>query len=122
MQNAPITNRSKCSVFFSETGLYNTFDCRLSPTEDLFLDKLLIALENMNSTLTYKFKRMKRYSILTLVLGWGVFSNSCSINKIKKNLRILQDQNLLQDKQIKALAGHLNLTMAHVNRHENMLY
>ena len=44
------------------------------------------------------------------------------MNKIKKNLRVLQDQNLLQDKQIKALAGHLNLTMAHVNRHENMLY
>ena len=65
---------------------------------------------------------MKRYSILTWVLGWGIFSNSRSINKIKKNLRILQDQNLLQDKQIKALAGHLNLTMAHVNRHENMLY
>ena len=65
---------------------------------------------------------MKRYSILTWVLGWGVFSNSHSINKIKKNLRVLQDQNLLQDKQIKALAGHLNLTMAHVNRHENMLY
>ena len=65
---------------------------------------------------------MKRYSILTWVLGWGVFSNWCSINKIKKNLRILQDQNLLQDKQIKALADHLNLTMVHVNRHENMLY
>ena len=122
MQNAPVTNRSKCSVFFSETGFYNTFDRRLSPTEDLFLDKLLMALENMNSTLTYKFKRMKRYSILTWVLGWGVFSNSCSINKIKQNLRILQAQNLLQDKQIKALADHLNLTMAHVNRHENMLY
>ena len=122
MQNAPVTNRSKRSVFFSETGFYNTFDRRLSPTEDLFLDKLLVALENMNSTLTYKLKRMKRYSILTWVLGWGVFSNSHSINKIKKNLRILQDQNLLQDKQIKALADHLNLTMAHVNRHENILY
>ena len=65
---------------------------------------------------------MKRYSILTWVLGWGVFSNSHSINKIKQNLKILQDQNLLQDKQIKALADHLNLTMAHFNRHENMLY
>ena len=100
MQNAPSMNRSKCSVFFSEAGFYNTFDRKLSPTEDLFLDKLLITLENMNSTLTYKFHRMKRYSILTWVLGWGVFSNSCSINKIKKNLRILQDQNLLQDKQM----------------------
>ena len=65
---------------------------------------------------------MKRYGILTWVLGWGIFSNSRSINKIKQNLRILQDQNLLQDKQIKALADHLNLTMAYVNKHENMFY
>ena len=122
IQNAPATNRSKCSVSFSETGFYTTSDSKLNPTEEVFLDKLLIALENMNSTLTNKFKRMKRYGILTWVLGWGIFSNSRSINKIKKNLRVLQDQNLLQDKQIKALAGHLNLTMAHVNRHENMLY
>ena len=57
-----------------------------------------------------------------LFVSLGDFSNSCSINKIKQNLRILQDQDLLQDKQIKALADHLNLTMAHVNRHENMLY
>ena len=115
MQNAPASNRSKRSVSFSETGFYATYDHTLNPTEEIFLDKLLLTLENMNSTLVDKFKRMKRYSILTWVLGWGVFSNSRSINKIKKNLRILQDQNLLQDKQIKALAGHLNLTMAHVN-------
>ena len=120
MQNAPATNRSKRSVSFSETGFYTTFDHKLSLTKEVFLDKLLIALENMNSTLTNKFKRMKRYSILTWVLRWGVFSNLRSINR--KNLRVFQDQNLLQDKQIKALAGHLNLTMAHVNRHENMLY
>ena len=65
---------------------------------------------------------MKRYSILMWVLGWGVFFSVRSINKIKQNLQILRDQNLLQDKQIKALANHFNLTMAHVNRHENMLY
>ena len=69
MQNAPSTNRSKCSVYFSETGFYMTFDRKLSLTEEVFLDKLLIALENMNSTLINKFKRMKRYSILTWVLG-----------------------------------------------------
>ena len=28
----------------------------------------------------------------------------------------------MQDKQIKVLGNHLNLTMAHVNRHETMLY
>ena len=68
--------RSKCSIFFSKTGFYNTFDRILSPTEGLFLDKLLMALENMNSTITQKFRRMKRYSILTWVPGWGVFLNS----------------------------------------------
>ena len=88
--------RSKHSIIFFETGLYNTFGHKLSPTEELFLDKLLMALKNMNSIITQKFKRMKRYSILTWVLGWGVFS--------------------------KALANHLNLTIAHVNRHETMLY
>ena len=44
---------------------------------------------------------MKRCGILTWVLGWGVFSKSQSISKIKQNL---------------------NLTMAHVNRPETMLY
>ena len=110
LQNEPSSEtRSKHSIFFSKTGFCNT--------EDLFLDKLLMALENMNLTIAQKFRRMKRYSILTWVVGWGVFSNSRSINKIKQNLQILQDQNLRQDKQIKALANHLNLTMAHVNRH-----
>ena len=68
--------RSKHSLFFSKTGFYNTFDHRLSPMEELFLDKLLMALENMNSIITQKFRRMKRYSILTWVLGWGIFLNS----------------------------------------------
>ena len=69
-----------------------------------------------------KITRMKRFSIINWFLGWGVYSNLRSIKKIKKNLHILQDQNILQDKQIKELAKHLNLTMAHVNRHESMLY
>ena len=77
LQNEPPSEtRTKRSVFFSETGSYNTFGHELSPTEELFLDKLLMALENMNSTITQKFQRMKRYSILTWVLGWGVFFNA----------------------------------------------
>ena len=89
LQNEPSSEtRSKCSIFFSKTGFYNTFDRRLSPTEELFLDKLLMALENMNSTITQKFRRMKRYSILMWVLGWGVFSNLRSINKIKQSTNI----------------------------------
>ena len=67
-------NRDKCSTHFSKVGFYNSYECKLSPVEELFLDKLLAALEHMNSTTTEKFRRMKRYSILTWVLGWGVFS------------------------------------------------
>ena len=65
---------------------------------------------------------MKRFSIINWFLGWGVYSNSRSIKKIKKNLCILQDQNILQDKQVKELAKHLNLTMAHVSRHKTMVH
>ena len=87
LQDEPSSKtRSKRSIFFSETGSYNTFGGKLSPTEELFLDKLLMAMESMNSTIIQKFKRMKRYYILTWVLGWGVFSKAQSINKIKQNL------------------------------------
>ena len=73
---SPSNVRGKHSTLFSETGSYNTFDHSLALTEKLFLDKLLITLEHMNSTLTQKFRRMKRYGILTWVLGWGAFSNA----------------------------------------------
>ena len=123
LQEEPTPNaRIKQSTIFDEQGFYAPFEHRLTPTEELFLDKLLDALENMNSTLIPKFRRIKHFGVLTWVLGWGVFSNAQSISKIKQNLQILQDQNLLQYKQIKALANHLNLTMVHVNRHETMLY
>ena len=90
----------------------------MTPHEEEFLDELLHALEKINSPLLSRITRMKRFSIINWFLGWGVYSNSRSIKKIKK----LQDQNILQDKQIKELAKHLNLTMAHVNRHETMIY
>ena len=83
---SPSDARGKHSLCFSETGYYNTFNHSLTPTEELFLDKLLVALKNMNSTLTYKFKRMKTYGILTWILRWGVFSNAGSTSKIKQNL------------------------------------
>ena len=75
-EESPSDTRGKCSIHFSETGYYHIFDHSLMLTEELFLDKLLVALEHMNSTLTHKFKWMKRYGILTWVLRWGVFSNA----------------------------------------------
>ena len=60
LQDKPSSEtRGKCSILFSETGSYSTFSRSLTPTEELFLDKLLVALGNMNSTLPHKFKRMK---------------------------------------------------------------
>ena len=55
LQDEPSSEtRSKCSIFFSETGSYNTFGHELSPTEEMCLDKLLMTLENINSTITQK--------------------------------------------------------------------
>ena len=59
---------------------------------------------------------------MTWFLGWGVFSNSRNIKKIKENLFILQQQNKIQTFQICLLAKYLNLTLTHVNQHETMLY
>ena len=69
-----------------------------------------------------QFKCQKRIGLITWILGWGVFSNSCNFKKLKKNIEILYHQNKLQAWQIRALAKYLNLTMRHVNRHEHMLY
>ena len=69
-----------------------------------------------------KLSRMKRISIFTWILGWGVFSNARNITKIKDNLCMLHQQNKLQDTQIKQLAKYLNLTMHQIDRHNEMLY
>ena len=51
-----------------------------------------------------------------------MYSNAQSISKIKNNLHTLQEQNQLQDKQIKHMAKYLNLTMHQISRHGEMLY
>ena len=83
----------------------------LTPSEENFLDAFMKALYKINPSLHKNLSCMKRVGIFTWILGWGVFSNARSISKIKDNLHILQKQNQLQEKQIKQLAGYLNLTM-----------
>ena len=80
------------------------------------------ALHKINPSLHKNLSCMKRVGIFTWILGWGVFSNSRNINKIKDNIHTLQKQNQLQDKQIKQLANYLNLTMHQVDKHSEMLY
>ena len=116
------TTRVKRSEEYDLHGYYHSYIRTLTPSEEIFLDKFLIALHKINPSLHKNLSQMKRVSILTWVLGWGVYSNAQSILKIKDNLYTLQKQNQLQDKQIKHLAKYLNLTMHQVSRHGEMLY
>ena len=116
------TTQTKRSEEYDVHGYYQSYVRTLIPSEEIFLDKILMALYKINPFLHWDLSRMKRFGVLTWVLGWGVYSNAQSILKIKDNLHTLQRKNQLQDKQIKHLAKYLNLTMHQVSRHEEMLY
>ena len=103
-------------------GLYHSYTRTLTPSEEIFLDKILIALQKINPSLHWDLPRVKRFGVLNWILSWGVLSNAWSIKIIKENLHTLQKQNQLQVKQIRHLAKHLNLTMHQVSRHEEILY
>ena len=116
------TTRAKRSEEYDAHGYYHSYVRTLTTSEEIFLDKFLVALHKINPSLHQDLSQMKRVSILTWVLGWGMYSNAQSISKIKDNLHTLQRQNQLQDKQIKHLAKYLNLTMHQISRHGEMLY
>ena len=101
---------------------YCSYTRALTPSKEIFLEKFLITMQKISPSLHWDLSRIKRFGILTWILGWGIFSNAWSIKKIKGNVHTLQRQNQLQDKQIQHLAKHLNLTMHQVSRHEEMLY
>ena len=114
--------RRKRREWYSQYGWYHTQPRTLTPSEDNFLDAFMKSLYKINQPLHNNLSCMKRQSILTRILGWGVFSNARSLSKIKDSLYTLRKQNQLQDKQIKQLSNYLNLTMHQVNRHSEMLY
>ena len=66
--------------------------------------------------------RTKRFGIMSWIMGWGVYSNWRQIKAIKKNIKKLYEQNLLQEQQIQDLAHYLNLTATRVQLHDKMLY
>ena len=51
---------------------------------------------------------------IDILAGIGTIINAGQIKKIKKNIRILQAQNILQDQKIDELARFLNLTASRV--------
>ena len=109
------STRMKRATWLKDNGFYYPYPFHLTPSKEKLLNCLLDMLKLMNLKLRDKLSRVKRFGIMMWILGWGVYSNSHSIRKIKQNLRDLQDQNILQDEQIKELAKHLNLTMTQVN-------
>ena len=54
-------------------------------------------------------KRNKRFGLATWVLGWELYKTYSTIKHIKDNIRILQEQNLLQQDQIIELGHYLNI-------------
>ena len=121
-QNRIKITRRKRSLMYEKHGYYHTSTKTLTPLEEHFLTTFMNALSKINPDLHKSLHCMKRVGIFTWILGWGVYSNARNIAKIKKNLHVLQEQNQLQDKQIKQLAQFLNLMMHHVDKHNEMLY
>ena len=59
---------------------------------------------------------------MSWILGWGVYSNYRQMKAMKKNIRKLYYQNVLQEKQIQDLAHYLNITATRVRLHDRILY
>ena len=59
---------------------------------------------------------------MSWILGWGVYSNYRQLRAIKRSIKRLYRQNILQEKQIQDLAHYLNLTATRVQLHDKMLY
>ena len=64
--------------------------------------------------------RKKRF--IDVLAGIGSIVNAVQIKKIKKNIRILQAQNILQDQKIDELVRFLNLTASRVRLHDKQIY
>ena len=64
-------------------------------------------------------KRTRRFLISSIILGWKIHENKKKIESIKKSLKELYDQNVLQQDQILELAKFLNITYGYVS--ENRL-
>ena len=64
--------------------------------------------------------RKKRF--VDILAGIGSIVNTVQIKKIKKNIKILQAQNILQDQKIDELARFKNLTASRVRLHDKQIY
>ena len=56
-----------------------------------------------------------------IALGYGVYPNAEDIKTIKKNIKVLQNENKRQDRNINTLARYLRRTIYRVKLHDQML-
>ena len=82
--------RTKRSITYDFYGHYHSPTKILTPSEESFLTAFMEALYKINPTLHKNLSRMKRVGVFTWILGWGIFSNTRNIAKIKDNIHILQ--------------------------------
>ena len=95
---------------------------RISTEELQTLNHVVERVEESYPIIKDKLKRIKRFGVMSWVLGWGVYSNYKQIETLKENVQTLYEQNLLQEQQIQDLAQYLNLTATRVQLHDKMLY
>ena len=96
---------------------------RLTKTEKTSIRATLDRLARWEPTGTPKNTtpgRKKRF--VDVLAGIGSIVNVVQIKKIKKNIRILQAQNILQDQKIDELTRFLNLTASRVRLHDKQIY
>ena len=88
---------------------------------DNLMNKIAKYSPDIHENIEKHLNRQKRFGLMTWVMGWGVWSNSRNIKKIKENVKMLQKQNILQEKQIMELAHYLNLTATHVQMQDKLI-
>ena len=93
--------RTKRSVTYDLYGHYHSPTKLLTPSEEKFLNAFMKALYKINLSLHNNLSCMKRVCVFTWILGWGVYSNTRNIAKIKDNIHTLHNQNQLQGKLFK---------------------
>ena len=76
----------KRATWLKDNGFYYPHPSHLTPSEEKLLDHLLDMLKLMNPKLHDKLSQVKHFGIMTWILGWGVYSNSCSIRRSNKTL------------------------------------
>ena len=99
------------------------FDTRMTLEETKCLARLLTELAVWDPVQNVT-NREKRFVPLFASLGAAIGSivNAGQIEKIKKNIAILQEATLLQDQQIRKLARYADLTAARIRSHDTQIY